>query len=200
MSYAQKIGIYQGDCKVLLGRFQSFSHYVKEVAETRSPGDHGLDLGTGPDGCNAKFFSSTKLDGCDADQAVVDSVSAHSYNKTFLHILGQSILPYDHETLDFIICSCVIQHLNSFEELEFGIADISRTLKSGGSFYLMFKVGTNDTILTHHNEYYNEERSFRVFSFKSIVSLATKFFELESSEYLLDDNHIPYCCIIFEKL
>jgi len=200
MSYASKIGIYQGDCKVLSGKHQMFSCYIEEFAKTINTGDHGLDLGTGPSGCNAKFFTLAKLDGCDVEIEVIDSLSSIDYMKTFLYVLGKDTLPYGDETLDFVVCSCVIQHLNSFHELEMGISDISRVLKPSGSFYLMFKVGTNNTILTHHNEYYNEERSFRVFSLKSIIDLASASFKLISHEYLLDENHIAYCCTIFQKL
>lgn len=41
---------------------------------------------------------------------------------------------------------------------------MARVLKKGGSFYLMYKAGAHDTILTHFNSYYQQERSFRVFA------------------------------------
>lgn len=204
MSYAQKIGIYQHDCKVLLGRYGVFSNYINEFAKTRKEGEHGLDLGTGPSGCNSKFFIHTKLDGCDVEMEVVDSLLDSTllnqgyYNNTFRFTLGQNKLSYSDNSLDFVACSCVIQHLNSLEELQIGVTDIHRVLKPEGCFYLMFKVGTNDTCFTHYNEYYGEERTFRVFSLHGILDICS-FFHVISSEYLLDENHIPYCCIVFQK-
>lgn len=207
MSYAQKIGIYQGDCKVLLGRHKMFSNYIEEFAKSIKEGEYGLDLGTGPSGCNSKFFRHTILDGCDIEKEVVESLSCKEtsndfskqiYNNTFVYTLGKDNLPYCDNSLDFIICSCVIQHLNNLEELTKGIEEIYRVLKIGGNFYLMFKVGTNNTNLTHHNEYYDEQRTFRVFSVDSVIELCSSFSKY-SFEYLLDENHIPYSCCIFEK-
>jgi SAM-dependent methyltransferase len=201
MSYQNKITNYQGDCSVLLGSHQLFSDYIKEFSD-RSGFGKGLDIGAGPQGPNGKFFTKClQLDGCDADPLVVHSLPK-TYSKRFQYSLGKNeLLPYQDQSLDFIICSCVIQHLSSFEELKNGIKEIYRVLKKGGSFYLMFKSGTNDTELTHTNEYYGEVRTFRVFSPSAILKLGQEVgFIPTYSDKLLDDNWIPYCCNTFEKL
>lgn len=41
---------------------------------------------------------------------------------------------------------------------------MSRVLKKGGNMYLMYKAGTHDSLLTHFNAYYKQERTFRVFA------------------------------------
>ena len=200
MSYKDKIETYQSDCDILLGRLKKFSEYIKEFATAIGiiyNNSLGLDLGAGPGGCNADFFTLSTLDGCDQEQEVVNSLPKGLYNKTFAFSLGKDQLPYSNNSLDFIVCSCVIQHLNSFQELIQGLGEIYRVLKPNGYLYLMYKVGTNDTILTHHNSYYDEDRSFRVFS-PSAVHKCTEL-TLLRSEYLLDDNYIPYNLDIYQK-
>ena len=197
MSYADKITIYQGDCAILLGRRSQFSYYIKEFASLVGVGSRGLDLGAGPGGCNSVFFDLTSLDGCDAEPEVVNSLPVQLYNKKFLYRLGKDKLPYSDNTLDFVICSCVIQHLSSEQELKEGLKEIYRVLKPGGFLYLMYKVGTHDTLLTHYNSYYNQERTFRVFS-PTQVDESTDL-KLIKSEYLLDENYIPYSCDLYQK-
>ena len=196
MSYAEKIGSYQADCKVLLGRCEMFSQYIQEFA--KSVTGRGLDLGSGPGGPNGKYFSHCILDGCDVEREVVDSLGKE-YNEIFTYRMGsEQSLPYKDGELDFCISSCVIQHLNSEEELKIGLDEIQRVLKRGGKFYLMFKAGTHNTLLTHFNAYYSEERTFRVFEASNIANLLS--LQLESSENLLDDNWIPYTRMIFSKV
>lgn len=197
MSYIDKIGNYQGDCKVILGRNPLFSDYIREFSKIAK--GHGIDCGSGPLGVNGKFFKHCYLDGCDIEEKVVNSLG-NEYKEKFRYTLGKDTLPYGENCLDFVICSCVIQHLNNLEELNYGLLDINRVLKKNGYLYLMFKIGTNNTILTHFNEYYKEERSFRVFSKDYIINMLVDSFFLLTSEYLLDENCIPYCLCIFSKI
>ena len=196
--YKNIIQNYQGDCAVLLGKYKMFSDYIKEFAKKQK--GNGLDIGAGPQGYNSKYFRHcNRLDGCDAEQAVLDSLS-RDYTNKFLCFFGSDKLPYQDSTQDFIICSCMIQHLNSFKELEFGISEICRILKPNGQFYLMFKAGTNDTILEHTNGYYGLRRSFRVFDPEIIIDLCKRNnLTVLTKELLLDDNWIPYCCLTFSK-
>jgi len=196
--YANKIGCYQGDCKILLGEYPMFSDYIKNFS--RYVLGKGLDLGCGPDAPNGKFFPFCTLDACDADENVVCS-APESYENRFVFKLGEDTLPYDENSLDFVILSCVVQHLNSYEELVTSLADIKRVLKPTGQLFLMFKAGANDTILTHYNEFYKETRNFRVFDPKVVSGLATLIkTRVVSSDILLDDNWIPYCCMVLEKM
>ncbi|ARF09980.1 methyltransferase [Indivirus ILV1] len=200
MSYKNKIASYQGDCHVLLGKHSMFSDYIKEFSKDQR--GHGLDVGAGPQGPNGKFFTHCEtFDGCDADDDVVSSLPKNIYTKTFKYLLGSNQkLPYSDNSKDFIVCSCVIQHLSNFDELEIGIQEISRILQRNCQFYLMFKAGTNDTDLTHTNSFYNEVRTFRVFNPEDVINLCQKYnLKLLSKETLLDDNWIPYSCLIFEK-
>lgn len=192
MSYQDKIHNYQGDCKIIVGDYEMFSDYIKSFVKYCI--GHGLDIGAGPGGCNSAYFAHRHLDGCDADSSVVKSLK--TYSNTFEFVLGQQILPYLDNSLDYIICSCVIQHLKNYAELMQAIGEISRVLKPDGEFYLMFKVGTNDTDLVHTNSYYNEQRTFRVFHPNNVTELLEKNkFTIRTIKHLLDDNYIPYCCI-----
>lgn len=195
MSYTDKIGCYQADCKVILGRLKMFSDYVKEFSQGLAANSRGLDAGAGPDGPNGKYFSHCILDGCDTNTAVVDSLGPE-YRQTFTYQLGSDKrLPYQDSELDFVVCSCVIQHLASEEELNLAFREIERVLKSGGKFYLSFKMGSHDTNLTHFNSYYNEERTFRVFDSEKLHFHG----KMLDKEFLLDDNCISYTKIVFQK-
>jgi SAM-dependent methyltransferase len=193
--YASKLGNYQADCPILLGRMKNFSDYIREFADGLGEGLRGVDVGTGPRGENGKYFTRQILDGCDVEPEVVDSLGSE-YNETFTYRIGENEkLPYGDEELDFVVCSCVIQHLGGQEELDRAFDEIWRVLKTGGLYYLMFKSGSNNTLLTHYNSYYNEERTFRVFEGDKL-----QFDEVLSQENLLDGNYIPYTRIIFRKV
>ena len=195
MSYTDKIGCYQADCKIILGRREMFSDYIKEFAEELEERSCGVDLGSGPGGPNGKYFSHCVLDGCDADSNVVDSLGSE-YRQTFTYQLGSDKrLPYEDGELDFVVCSCVIQHLSCESELNSAFREIERVLRTGGKFYLNFKTGTHDTDLKHFNSYYNEERTFRVFD-SDKLSFSGKILD---KEFLLDDNFIPYAKIVYKK-
>ena len=194
--YRDKINCYQADCPVLLGRLTNFSNYIKEFAESLKSGSRGLDVGSGPGGKNGQYFPHCVLNGCDVEPEVVDSLGKE-YHETFIYRVGGEIgLPYDNEELDFVVCSCVIQHLGGKEELERAFDEVSRVLKKGGLFYLMFKSGSNNTLLTHFNSYYKEERTFRVFEADKLKFEG----EVVSQENLLDSNYIPYTKIIYRKV
>jgi SAM-dependent methyltransferase len=199
--YSDKIHNYQGDCKIFLGKYKRFSDYISIFACTIPENSKVLDLGTGPNGCNGKYFAHCILDGCDIEQAVLDSLkSVPEYKNIFLFSLGNGLLPYSENSLDVVVCSCVIQHLGNRDELKKGIEDISCVLKNKGKFYLMFKAGNHDTFLTHFNIYYNQERTFRVFDPDKIIKYCSNYsLNLIEKELLLDDNWIPYCMLIFEK-
>lgn len=51
---------------------------------------------------------------------------------------------------------------------------MARVLKKGGQLYLMYKAGTHDSLLTHFNGYYRQERTFRVYSPESVNELLNK--------------------------
>jgi ubiquinone/menaquinone biosynthesis C-methylase UbiE len=194
--YATKINSYQSDCPVLLGRMKNFSDYIREFADGLESGMRGLDIASGPGGCAGKYFLHCVLDGCDVEPEVVDSLGSE-YNETFTYRLGsENKLPYGDGELDFVVCSCVIQHLGGQEELDRAFAEVGRVLKKGGLLYIMFKSGSHDTLLTHFNSYYGEERTFRVFEGDKLQFGG----EVLNSENLLDSNYIPYTKIIYRKI
>ena len=200
MSYTNKIDNYQGDCEVLLGKYPLFSDYIKDFAK-RQVGN-GLDIGAGPKGCNGAFFKHCKsLDGCDVNQDVVNSLPIPVYKKTFMYKAGSDdLLPYMDGSKEFVVCSCMIQHLNSFREFNVVMKEISRVLSEGGELFLMFKAGSNDTLLNHFNTHYGEQRSFRVFEPRYVLDLCRRHgLESVSQDILLDENWIPYCCLVFRK-
>jgi ubiquinone/menaquinone biosynthesis C-methylase UbiE len=202
MSYKNKLSNYQGDCGVEIGMYANFSDYIKIFSQQLKISHDdtqkiGIDIGAGPGGCNGKFFENCILDGCDADPNVVETLPSDRYRNKFVYLLGQhEKLPYSNATIDFAVCSCVIQHLNSFEELKSGIQEVSRILKQGGELFLMFKAGTNDSLLTHLNGYYKETRTFRVFEPKMVEAVCAEYgLHAVSTEKFVDSNWIPYCCM-----
>ena len=140
------------------------------------------------------------MDGCDADEDVVNSFPKENYQKTFPFRLGTQKLPYEDGAKDFVICSCVIQHLDSFAQLEEGLKEIARVIKSGGTFFLLFKSGNNDTLLTRFNGHYKEQRTFRVYHPDDVTELLNKLgLEVEEKELYVDNNWIPYTQLILRK-
>ena len=199
-SYKNKLTNYQHDCPVKFStynKFKNFTDYIKFFAEMVE--GSGLEIGAGPGGHNRKFFPHIRtFDACDKDFDVVESFEG-KYNTVFIHDVGKQKLPYDNE-LDFIVCSCVIQHLSSQDELDFAIGQMSKALTSRGKLFLMFKVGTHDTLLTHTNSYYKEERTFRVFDPSKVKELYRKYnMNCEFKYYFVDENWLVYCCMILRN-
>ena len=62
--YKDKMTTYTSTGPCVLGRFTEFDQYIQEYAKDQK--GHGLDIGPGPNGLNAKFFTmADRLDGCD---------------------------------------------------------------------------------------------------------------------------------------
>lgn len=77
---------------------------------------------------------------------------------------------------------------------------MARVLKKGGHFYLMYKAGSHDSMLTHFNSYYNQERSFRVFAPEKVNPLLNKYgLEVIQEEKAMDSNWVPYVNVIAVK-
>ena len=206
MSYTNKLNNYQGDCDIMLGNYTKFSDYIKWFNQYLRHEENvgkliGVDLGAGPFGCNSRLLDNVLLDGCDADADVVATLPKDIYRNVFQYRFGVGEkLPYEDSSLDVVVNSCMIQHLNSAVELEVGVAEMARVLKPEGHAYMMFKVGTHDTLFTHWNNYYSEERTFRVFSPASMVELAEKYdLDVVNKDLLVDDNWIIYCCLVFQR-
>ena len=208
VDYGLLIQEYECDCPVLSGTFSRFSDYIKDA----SKGQHGdvLDIGAGPKGGYCNYFTGVNsIDGCDADQAVVDSLPSNVYRQRFVYLLGgPDPLPYSVESKDLIICSCVIHHLGSSEELSGALSEISRVLRWGGTFFLMFKAGAHDTLLTHFSHFYDIERSIRVFDPDKVIEMAAKYglrlgvqkdSVMSAKEILVDPNWLVNCCLVFTK-
>ena len=114
---------------------------------------------------------------------------------------GLEKLPYPDGMLDFVVCSAVVQHLNSFDELKVGLKEVARVLKPAGRLLLTFKAGSNDTLLTHYNHYYSTNRTFRVFDPNNVISLCEQLsLKIESEKLYMDDNWIPYCSLVCERI
>ena len=207
MEYCTLIDTYDCDCPILSGRFPRLCDYVKEFS-TGQTGD-GLDIGAGPKGGYSQYFDNVRsLDGCDADPTVVDSLPGERYNQKFVYVLGgEDPLPYPDSSKDFVVCSCVIHHLNSARELENALKEITRVLRPGGSFFLLFKAGAHDTNLTHYSKYYESERTIRVFDPECILH-TSKLLGMDldctlghmCNEVLVDPNWLVNCCLVLCKL
>lgn len=155
-------------------------------------------MGAGPGGYTSKFFTQCDaLYGCDANPAVVESLPG-KYEQKFEYALGKGEkLPYKDGELDFVVCSCVIQHLNSEEELEESLREMTRVLKKGGALYLMYKAGNHATMLTHFSYYYNQPRAFRVYDPEKVNQALQKCGMSVVKEDLSVDGHwIPYACSV----
>ncbi|CAM9693023.1 unnamed protein product [Ectocarpus fasciculatus] len=206
MEYSTLIDTYDCDCPMLSGRFPRLCDYIKEFSTGQS-GD-GLDIGAGPKGGYSQYFDGVdSLDGCDADEAVVDSLPSERYNRRYVYTLGgEEPLPHPDSSKDFVVCSCVIHHLNNTEELERALREMTRVLRQNGRMFLMFKAGVHNTNLTHFSRYYQAERTIRVFDPESLLQSA-KLLGLDldctpgrmCNEVLVDQNWLVNCCLVLCK-
>lgn len=78
---------------------------------------------------------------------------------------------------------------------------MSRVIKKGGSMFFLYKAGANDSLLTHYNETYKQNRTLRVFDPKVMKEvLEQNGFQIDSEEKLVDNVWIPYSCCILTKI
>lgn len=203
-NYGNMIGGYECDSPVLLGRFSRVSEFVKDFAVSQE--GNGLDIGAGPGGGYRTFFTkAATITACDADEAVVESLTC--FDKRFVHTLGsQEILPFQDSSVDFVLCSFVIHHLNSEQELVLTLNEVSRILSMEGGFFLTFKVGSHDTTVTHYSEFYGTERTLRVFDPEKVIELAARVnlhirpeIDVVCKELFVDLNYLVNACLVFRK-
>mgnify|MGYP003692140459 CR=1 FL=1 len=110
-------------------------------------------------------------------------------------------LPYQENTLDFVINSCVIQHLHSFDEVCKAFKEIQRVLKKGGEFFLVFKCGNHDSEITHFNPHYGYNRTFRVYDHGKVKDyLESIGFEIKQEDKAVDQLYLPYSFFVVKKL
>ncbi|MBN2536567.1 MAG: class I SAM-dependent methyltransferase [Spirochaetales bacterium] len=101
------------------------SHYLVHDLSTR----YGWDI---------SGFDSDKY----AIQIAKENYTESAARYIFLDLLS-AMLPVNDASQDFVFCNAVIQHFDNIE-LDFSLQDISRVLKPGGLFMLIFKRNIKD--------------------------------------------------------
>ena len=135
MLYKGNIQKFSITLECIDGRFNELEHYLADYA--KGVKGHGLDIGPGPYGQSAKHFTMVdRLDGCDIEEEILNSLPP-KYEKKFYYKLGSTEqMPYKDGELDFVVCSCVVHHLEGMEEFRRGMEEILRVLKKGGTLFL----------------------------------------------------------------
>lgn len=109
-----------------------------------------LDLGCGDGRYAEKFLEmgARSARGIDISPAMIELAKSRSTSADF--VVGDCReLPYDNESFDFIFSNFVLQHC---QDLTAVFAEISRTLKQGGSF-----IGSFNSIDTDNDKILNQE-------------------------------------------
>ena len=82
-------------------------------------------------------------------------------------------LDFSDESLDFVICSAVIQHIMPDQVFEVTLRELARVLKPGGVLQLMFKNGRG--VITVYDRDYGIERSFQLYDEHEILQVLSSY-------------------------
>ena len=135
------------------------------------PGRRGLDAGCG---AGARHVYQFWLEGYDIYG--IDSVEENIRIARQLHpeiadrvSVADMRLPlsFPDESFDFVICSAVIQHIESSLVWDVTLPELARVLRQSGVLQLMFKNGQGT--LTVYDRDYGAERSFQLYDEREIL-------------------------------
>ena len=71
-------------------------------------------------------------------------------------------------------CLCVVHHLEGMKEFQRGMEETLRVLKKGGSLFLLYKVGVNDTLLTSYHQFLKQYLVMRVFDPREVNQMMAR--------------------------
>ena len=133
-------------------------------------GKWGLDVGCGPGMYWSKYYTDKGfiMKSMDSNDVVVQNL------ENCIKYTAPDEFPLDDNEFDFAICSCMVQHLNSWNEVKLLLDEIDRVVYPGGNLLFVFKEGTHDTEITLHDNVFNVERKFRVYDSQKVVQYINK--------------------------
>lgn len=109
-----------------------------------TPGTKGLDVGCGSEARDVyRFFNTFEVYGMDILRENLKSAAVmhpEIVNRLLQADLGLR-LPFSNSAFDFVICSCVIQHLSEQVTFDHVLPELARVLKKEGVLYFVYKEG-----------------------------------------------------------
>ena len=154
-------------------------------------GKKGIIVGCGPHAFWTVYyrkhnFIMTPLDSCDG---VV-------FQEDVVHYVAPGVIPFREWEFDFAICSCIVQHLESWNEAMETINEIARVVRNFGNFLFIFKEGVHDTLVTMADDMYgNRERTFRVYDSDKVIKYLEEQWVISDVKKAIDKKRRLHCFI-----
>ena len=187
------------------------NHSLINALVKLAPGPRGLDAGCGAGAIDVADLVGRDLDvfGIDAVKDNVDTaLRLHPFLEGRVRVgdLSQRIA-FRTGTFDFVMCNAVIQHLSEDHVYGTTLRELCRITKLGGVLQMVFKCGRG--MVTIHDPDYDDERSFRLFDERRIVTaLRTYGMELVPAAdrrslgglmYYVNNNGLKHCAFWTRK-
>ena len=172
-------------------------------------GAKGLDAGCGPGARDVDIYQQRGFDlfGIDAVEANIElgrKLKPHIANKLECVDISQP-LGYQDQDFDFVLCNCVIQHIQPETVIHTTLAEFARILRPGGILQLMFKTGEGETIVKDPE--YNVDRHFHLYQPEFIVERLADLGlhvlpddeEFGGVIHFVDPKPMPHCVLFAQK-
>jgi ubiquinone/menaquinone biosynthesis C-methylase UbiE len=163
--------------------------YIKKL-----DGNKGLDVGCGPGALWTKYYRGKGfiMTPVDKNDQVVYAENAYLY-------CAPEALSFREYEFDFAICSCMVQHLDSWEHTKVMLEEIHRVIRPSGAFIFIFKEGHHDTLVTLTDNKYTSERTFRVYDLKEVLKFLENKWTIIDVKNGMDEKRMVHSFIFATK-
>jgi len=149
---------------------------IHRMQELITVGAHGLDAGCGAGARDVFIYHQAGyiMTGLDYVKENIDMArETHPEIAECVSTgnLGET-LKYKNNTFDFVLCNCVIQHIQPEIVRDVSLTELVRVLKPGGILQFMFKSGTG--FVSVFDPEYNINRDFYLYESKWICDILAK--------------------------
>ena len=146
---------------------------LDRMVELVPEGGRGLDAGCGSGARDVFLYWQRGYDvyGVDAvDENIQEARRLHPEIADRVAVADLS-LPLSHpdDSMDFVLCNAVIQHIPPEKTLGTTIPELVRILKPGGALQFMFKVGSG--VATVFDRDYGTDRSFQLYTVDEVLKV-----------------------------
>ena len=184
---------------------------IERMQEIIPPNSRGLDAGCGAGARDVFLYWMAGYDifGVDAvpeNIQIARALHPEISDRVSVADLSKSLdIPAD--SLDFVLCNAVIQHIVPELVRDVTLPELTRILKVDGILQLMFKVGRGTG--TVFDKEYDSYRSFQLYTAETIVEILSKLCleiippdetSLSGLMYFTDQKPMEHCVLFARKL
>ena len=175
------------------------------------PGRRGLDAGCGADARDVLYLRSRGYDVFGIDSVEENIQVARELHPEIAERINvadlRHPLGFHDDSLDFLICNAVIQHIEPAVLVRVTLPEFARVLRPGGILQLMFKNGKG--VITVNDKDYKAERSFQLYDEVEMLNhLSASNLSLIDAEqpnalggvmYFTDPKPVDHCVFFVRK-